>query len=122
MSNFAETSASAVRKKAFVMQLHAGWENEYELRHNPIPEELAFELRSHGVTSYSIFLDRSSLVLFAYLEYSSDTRLGQLPETEACRRWWTHMAPLMEVNADLSPVRVDLHKVFDLAEQPQGPR
>ncbi len=105
------------RKKSFLMQLRPGSENEYELRHNPIPEELADALRAHGVRSYSIFLDRSRLLLFAYLEYNSDAQLAQLPESAVCQRWWAHMAPLMDVNPDLSPVRTDLRKVFDLTEQ-----
>ena len=43
-------------RKAFVMSVHAGAEEEYEKRHNPIWPELEKVLKDHGVLNYSIFL------------------------------------------------------------------
>ena len=43
-------------RKAFVMSVHAGAEEEYEKRHNPIWPELEKVLKDHGVSNYSIFL------------------------------------------------------------------
>lgn len=105
-------------KKLFVMRLKPGFESEYELRHNPIPQELAAAIRTHAVTSYSIFLDVERQLLYAYMEYESEEALGALAGTEVCQRWWRHMAPLMQVNADFSPVRNHTRQVFDLAAQP----
>jgi len=102
-------------KKVFAMQLMPGFETEYEQRHNPIPVELSSELRAHGVTSYSIFLDSRTNMLFAYMEFESEDKLSELAKTDACQRWWRYMAPLMEVNPDFSPVRIDLREVFELS-------
>ena len=44
-------------RKAFRMSVHHGHEDEYARRHNPIWQELADALVSHGVSNYSIFLD-----------------------------------------------------------------
>ena len=108
-------------KKLFVMRLKPGFESEYELRHNPIPKELAAAIRAHSVTSYSIFLDPERHLLYAYMEYESEESLGRLAGTEVCQRWWRHMAPLMQVNADYSPVRDGTRQVFDLSAQTSPP-
>lgn len=104
-------------KKLFVMRLKPGFESEYELRHNPIPQELAAAISAHSVTSYSIFLDAERQLLYAYMEYESEEALSGLAATEACQRWWRYMAPIMRVNADFSPVRDSTRQVFDLSAQ-----
>jgi L-rhamnose mutarotase len=43
-------------RKAFVMSVNTGAEEEYEKRHNPIWPELEKVLKDHGVSNYSIFL------------------------------------------------------------------
>ena len=43
-------------RKAFVMSVNAGAEQEYEKRHNSIWPELEKVLKDHGVSNYSIFL------------------------------------------------------------------
>ncbi|TFL17017.1 L-rhamnose mutarotase [Jannaschia formosa] len=40
--------------------------------------------------------------------------MDDLPAHPVLKRWWPHMAPLMEVNDDLSPVAVPLRRVFHL--------
>ena len=52
-------------RKAFRMTLKPGLQAEYERRHNPIWPELQAILKRHGVSNYSIFLERDTNQLFA---------------------------------------------------------
>ena len=101
-------------RKAFLMTLKPGQQEEYEHRHNPIWPELEQALKAHGVHQYSIFLDRGSDTLFAYAEIESEELWQQIAGTEVCRRWWTRMKDLMLTNADDSPVALVLDEVFHL--------
>ncbi len=101
-------------RKCFVMQLHGGAEGEYRRRHNPIWQELADVLRLHGVHNYSIALHPETGQLFAYAEIEDETRWQAVAQTPVCRRWWDHMASLMEVNADNSPRATELRELFHL--------
>jgi L-rhamnose mutarotase len=103
-------------RKAFLMTLKPGNQEEYEKRHNPIWRELQQVLRSHGVHNYSIFLDRQSDRLFAYAEIESEEMWRRIAETEVCRRWWAYMRDLMLTNPDNSPQAADLDEVFHLEE------
>lgn len=101
-------------KIAFRMKLRKGHEQAYEERHNPVWEELSRLLKAQGVERYSIFLDPSSGDLFAYAEIEDPEKWRAIADTPICRKWWDHMAPLMEVNEDNSPVSTELKQVFDL--------
>src|SRR5258707_13261199 len=101
-------------RKAFVMQLKAGMEEEYERRHNPIWKDLADVLKSHGVSNYSIFLQPDTLQLFAYAEIEDEGQWQAIASNPVCKRWWDFMADLMKVNPDRSPVAVPLREVFHL--------
>lgn len=101
-------------RKAFLMRLKPGNQAEYEGRHNPIWPELQAVLKAHGVYNYSIFLDAATDKLFAYAEIESEERWQQIAQTEICQRWWAHMQPLMQTNADNSPVAIELNEVFHL--------
>ena len=101
-------------RKAFLMTLKPGQQEEYERRHNPIWPELQELLREHGVHRYSIFLDRGSDSLFAYAEIESEELWLQIARTKVCRRWWTRMKDLMMTNADDSPLVRALDEVFHL--------
>ncbi len=102
-------------RKAFLMTLKPGAEAEYEKRHNPIWPELQAVLKSHGVKTYSIFLDGSDeLKLFAYAEIESEELWQRIADTDVCRRWWAYMKDLMLTNPDDSPVVADLKEVFHL--------
>jgi L-rhamnose mutarotase len=101
-------------RKAFLMTLKPGCQDEYERRHNPIWPELQQVLKAHGVHNYSIFLDRRTDTLFAYAEIESEALWQQIARTEACRRWWSSMKELMLTNPDDSPVAVALDEVFHL--------
>ena len=104
-------------RKAFRLSVHPGHQAEYAQRHNPIWAELDAVLRSHGVHSYSIFLDPDTNDLFAYAEIESDERWAAIAETDVCRRWWRSMRELMPSRPDDSPLTHDLREVFHL-----GPR
>lgn len=101
-------------RKAFVMQLHPGQEDEYRRRHDEIWPELETTLEVAGVRAYSIFLHPGTLQLFAYAEIESEERWAAVAETDVCRRWWTYMKDLMETNPDHSPKSIPLVQVFQL--------
>jgi L-rhamnose mutarotase len=101
-------------RKAFLMTLKPGNQDEYERRHDQIWPELQQLLREHGVHSYSIFLDRNTDRLFAYAEIESEELWRGIAETEVCRRWWAFMKDLMLTNVDDSPAAADLDEVFHL--------
>jgi len=105
-------------RKAFVMTLHSGKSAEYEHRHNPIPDELEAVLKSHGVRSYSIFLERQTNQLFAFAEIESEEQWVAIAQTQECRRWWAFMRDIMATNPDDSPQSVELDEVFRLPELP----
>lgn len=101
-------------RKAFSMTLKPGNQDEYERRHQPIWPELRQVLKEHGVSNYSIFLNRSTCQLFAYVEIESEASWQQIAETEVCRRWWAYMKDLMLTNSDNQPVTIALDRVFHL--------
>jgi L-rhamnose mutarotase len=101
-------------RKAFLMTLRPGNQEEYERRHNPIWPDLQAALKAHGVNNYSIFLDRKTDRLFAYAEIESEVLWQQIAATDECRRWWAHMKDLMETHSDNSPVSLELDEVFHL--------
>jgi len=101
-------------RKAFLMTLGPGQQDEYTRRHNPIWPELETALKEHGVSNYSIFLDRSADKLFAYVEIESEELWQRISQAESCRRWWSYMKELMLTNSDDSPVTDGLEEVFHL--------
>lgn len=100
--------------RAFKMKLYKGAEKEYEKRHNAIWPEMKASISEHGGKNYSIFLDRDTNTLFAYLEIESMEKWSKSAETEICRKWWHYMADIMETNEDESPVCQDLDMVFHM--------
>jgi L-rhamnose mutarotase len=101
-------------RKALLMKLKPGCQDEYERRHNPIWPELQAVLKEHGVSTYSIFLDRRTDQLFGYVEIESNSQWEQIAQIEVCQRWWAFMKELMETNSDDSPVTTELAEVFHL--------
>jgi L-rhamnose mutarotase len=101
-------------RKAFVMSVNPGAEQEYERRHRPIWPELEAVLKAHGVHNYSIFLDASTHTLFAYAEIEDEARWAAIAATPEGQKWWRHMRDVMPSNPDHSPVARDLHEVFHL--------
>lgn len=101
-------------RKAFAMSVNAEAHEEYERRHKPIWADLQAVLKNHGVSNYSIFLDRQTNQLFGYVEIESEEKWKRIAQTEECRRWWAFMKDVMPSNADNSPVSVELDEVFHL--------
>ena len=99
---------------AFRMNLHPGQAEEYEKRHDAIFPELVAALKDAGVSDYTIWLDPETHHLFGILTRSDDHTLDRLPETEVMKRWWKHMADVMETHPDNVPVQVPLKRVFSL--------
>jgi L-rhamnose mutarotase len=101
-------------RKAFVLSVHPGHEEEYARRHQPIWPELAATLKAHGVHHYSIFLHPETRQLFGYVEIEDEARWAAIAQTEVGQRWWRYMADIMPTNPDHSPVVRELKDVFYL--------
>jgi L-rhamnose mutarotase len=101
-------------RKAFVMSVNPGREQEYAARHQPIWDELSQTLRAHGSHNYSIFFDSSTHQLFGYVEIADEARWQAVARTEVCQRWWRFMSDIMPSNPDHSPVSRSLTEVFHL--------
>ena len=97
------------------MRLHPGREDEYKRRHDALWPELEALLKEAGVSDYSIHLDPESHTLFAVLWRRRDHGMDQLPSHPVMRRWWEHMADLMEVDGSNAPVVRPLLPMFHLA-------
>ncbi|MCB0688377.1 MAG: L-rhamnose mutarotase [Saprospiraceae bacterium] len=99
---------------AFKMKLIKGQEAEYKKRHDEIWPELQRLLKASGISDYSIFLDQETSTLFAVQKLTDDHSTASLPDHPIMRKWWAHMADIMETNPDKSPVVVPLKEVFYL--------
>lgn len=97
---------------AFRMQLKPGVIDTYRARHDAIWPELSALLTESGIYDYSIFLDETTLSLFAVLKLTEDNARDALPDHPVMKRWWDHMAPLMEVEADNRPREWPLPLIF----------
>jgi L-rhamnose mutarotase len=103
-----------MQRNAFKMKLKPGSVAEYKKRHDEIWPELQKELRAAGVSDYSIFLDEETLTLFAVQKLSDKNSAAALPNSPIVKKWWSYMAPLMDVHPDNSPVTKPLMEVFHL--------
>ena len=101
-------------RKAFVMSVNAGQEQEYERRHRPIWKELEETLKKSGVHNYSIYLLPQTRQLFAYCEIEDESRWNAIAKTEIAQRWWKYMKEVMPSNPDNSPVSTELKEVFHI--------
>jgi L-rhamnose mutarotase len=103
-----------MKRHAFKMRLKPGVAAEYKKRHDEIWPDLAQALHAAGISDYSIFLDEETLTLFAVQKQSDDNTASDLPNHPVVQKWWSYMAPLMEVNPDNSPQCGPLEAVFHL--------
>lgn len=101
-----------MKRDAFKMFLKAGFEAEYEKRHNEIWPELQILLKDAGVYDYSIFWDKDTNVLFAVQKTSGDGNSQDLGQNPIVQKWWAYMSDIMETNPDNSPVSIPLKEVF----------
>lgn len=97
---------------AFRMTLYPGQAKEYEKRHDEIFPDLAEALKTAGVSDYTIWHDPESNHLFGILTRTDDHTMDALPDTEVMKRWWAHMADVMETDAENVPTQVPLKQVF----------
>ena len=103
-----------MKRHAFTMKLKPGVVAEYKKRHDEIWPELARAIQDSGISDYSIFLDEETLTLFAVQKQTGNNTAADLPNHPIVKKWWTYMAPLMEVNSDNSPKCGGLKEVFHL--------
>jgi L-rhamnose mutarotase len=99
---------------AFKMKLKPGKIEEYKRRHDALWPELKSLLLAAGVSDYSIFFDAETGILFAVQKQAGGASSQDLGDNPVVRRWWDHMADLMEMNPDRSPVSIPLREVFRL--------
>lgn len=103
-----------MEKFAFRMRLNPGMAGEYKARHDAIWPELAALLKAAGVSDYSIHLDEETGLLFGVLWRRDDHTMDSLPDHPVMKRWWAHMADIMETKPDNEPVAVPLRTVFHM--------
>ena len=103
------------------MSVHPDQQDEYVRRHQPIWPDLEDTLRAHGVFTYSIFLDRQTSDLFAYVEFDSEERWQAVAATPVCRRWWHYMSDVMPSADDKTPISRSLDEVFHIRSDADRP-
>lgn len=101
-------------RKAFLMSVNSGQEEEYRRRHDVIWPALSATLKEHGAHNYSIFLLPQTAQLFAYVEIESEARWNEVADTAICKEWWSYMKDIMPSNPDNSPISHTLTEVFHL--------
>jgi len=101
-------------RKAFIMNIYQDKHKEYQRKHNEIWPEMLEELRNHGASNYSIFLDEQTNQLFGYVEIEDEETWNEMDKTEINQKWWQFMEPLMETNKDASPKSKELKQVFHM--------
>ena len=99
---------------AFRMVLNPGMRDEYERRHQQIWPELVDALQQAGVRDYRIFFVAGTHHLFAVLTRTPDHHMDRLPELDIMRKWWDHMADIMQTAPDHTPLQQALEPVFHL--------
>ncbi len=109
-----DRGSAPLEKVAFKMRLNPGREAEYKKRHDEIFPELVTLLREAGISDYSIHLDPETNILFAVLWRRKDHKMADLPSHPVMRRWWAHMADIMETRPNGEPVVAPLTTLFHL--------
>lgn len=104
-----------MEKYAFKMRLNHGMKAEYQKRHDEIWPDLVNLLKEAGVSDYSIYLDEETNILFGVLWRTEDHKMDELPTHEIMKKWWEHMADIMETHDDNVPVAVPLTNVFHMS-------
>lgn len=96
------------------MRLKPGCVEEYKKRHDEIWPELAKAHSDAGIFDYSIFFDEENLTLFAVQKLNDDNNADDLKNLDIVKKWWDHMADLMEVHPNNMPVFKPLREVFHM--------
>ena len=103
-----------MKRLAFKMKLKAGFEGEYEKRHEEVWPEVEQELKKAGVNDYSIFFDPETNTLFEVQKLTDDHSYDKLPQAEIMQIWDKFMSDILESNPDNSPVMTELKEVYRL--------
>lgn len=103
-----------MEKFAFKMMLNPGCRAEYIKRHNEIWPELCELLKNAGVSDYSIHLDGETNILFGVLWREDGHGMDELPNHPVMKKWWAHMADIMQTHPTDEPVATPLETVFHL--------
>ena len=103
-----------MQRVASVMKLLPGNGEEYERRHREIWPDLVALLKEKGIHHYSIFLDKNTHQLFAFLESENEAARHSLAGEEIMKKWWLYMKDIMETHDDNSPIATPLQEVFFL--------
>lgn len=98
----------------FRMRLNPGMADEYRRRHDAVWPDLVALLREAGVSDYSIHFDAETDLLIGVLIRAPEHGMDALPGHPVMRRWWAHMADIMETGEDDAPVAVALPRVFHM--------
>jgi L-rhamnose mutarotase len=101
-------------KYAFRMKLNPGMKAVYIKRHDEIWPELVTLLHEAGIKDYSIHLDEETNILFGVLWRDKKHNMDALPNTAIMKKWWAHMADIMEVHPSKEPIAVPLETVFHM--------
>lgn len=100
------------RRLGFRMKVYPEKIADYKKRHDRLWPELHQLLKESGISEYSIFYDKETQFLFAFQKQSGEHSSQDLGQMEIVKKWWTHMADIMETNPDNSPVSIPLEEVF----------
>ena len=103
-----------MEKYAFKMQLNTGMKAEYIKRHDEIWPELVGLLQGAGVSDYSIHLDEDTNILFGVLWRTTPHGMDDLPAQDIMKKWWVHMADIMETHPNNEPLATPLTQMFHM--------
>lgn len=104
-----------MRTIAYKMFLKPGKADEYKRRHKEVWPELESITRASGVVDYHIYLDEETLTLFVFQSFDEDKQLVlNIDNHPVVKKWWRDMAPILESNADHTPVVEYLDPVYSL--------
>ena len=76
--------------KGFKMKLYDGMAEEYERRHNLLWPEMKEMIHQYGGSNYSIFIDKDTNTLFAYIELEDEEKWDESVDTAINRKWWDY--------------------------------
>lgn len=95
-------------RRAWTMQLKPGCAQAYKAAHDGIWPEMLALMQQSGVLRFDIYCQ--GLTLFAVQDRTAPP--GDGPPDPVIRRWWAHMAPLMETHPDNRPIQTELDQMF----------
>ena len=103
-----------MKRHGFKMKLKPGHQAEYKRRHDEIWPELVTLLSEHGLCDYHIFHDPETDILFAVQHLREGAKPDALPDHPVMRKWWAHMADVMETDAAGVPIVKPIVEVFHM--------